>query len=150
MKDLLAKEQFTDAILDGDARSLKQSWPHSLWAALTLAMELESYRLASSQEKFPVRGMYCGVYCPIPHRCKWLSPYSKFNAQGFVENSCQPFWIYWLRADVNSYEALCYICSIRHRWSERSLQLPRFAYCLDQKLLIGPLSSLPLLAQIVL
>ena len=27
MKDLLAKEQFTDAILDGDARSLKQSWP---------------------------------------------------------------------------------------------------------------------------
>ena len=70
MKDLLAKEQFTDAILDGDARSLKQSWPHSLWAALTLAMELESYRLASSQEKFPVRGMYCGVYCPIPHRCK--------------------------------------------------------------------------------
>ena len=70
MKDLLAKKQFTDAILDGDARSLKQSWPHSLWAALTLAMELESYRLASSQEKFPVRGMYCGVYCPIPHRCK--------------------------------------------------------------------------------
>ena len=27
MKDLLAKEQFTDEILDGDARSLKQSWP---------------------------------------------------------------------------------------------------------------------------
>ena len=72
MKDLLAKEQFTDAILDGEdgRRSLKQSWPQSLWAALTLAMELESYRLASSQEKFPVRGMYCGVYCPIPHRYK--------------------------------------------------------------------------------
>ena len=94
MKDLLAKEQFTDAILDGEdgRRSLKQSWPQSLWAALTLAMELESYRLASSQEKFPVRGMYCGVYCPIPHRLKQcLSPYSKFNAQGFAENSCQPF-----------------------------------------------------------
>ena len=27
MKDLLVKEQFTDEILDGDARSLKQSWP---------------------------------------------------------------------------------------------------------------------------
>lgn len=94
MKDLLAKEQFTDAILDGEdgRRSLKQSWPQSLWAALMLAMELESYRLASSQEKFPVRGMYCGVYCPIPHRFKQcLSPYSKFNAQGFAENSCQPF-----------------------------------------------------------
>ena len=57
IKDLLAKEQFTDAILDGDARSLKQSRPQSLWAALTLAMELESYLLAPCQRKFPVRGI---------------------------------------------------------------------------------------------
>ena len=55
--DLLAKEQFSDAILDGDARSLKQSRPQSLWAALTLAMELESYLLASCQREFPVRGI---------------------------------------------------------------------------------------------
>ena len=62
MKDLLAKEQFIDAILDGDARlRLKQSRPQSLPAALTLAMELESYRLASRQREFPVRGMYCGA-----------------------------------------------------------------------------------------
>ena len=38
MKDLLAKEQFIDAILDGDTRlRSKQSRPHSLRAALTLA-----------------------------------------------------------------------------------------------------------------
>ena len=66
MKDLLAKEQFIDAILDEDARlRLKQSRPHSLRAALTLAMELESYRLAYRlayrQREFPVRGMYCGA-----------------------------------------------------------------------------------------
>ena len=43
MKDLLAKEQFVDAMVDGDTRlRLKQSRPQSLRAALTLAMELES------------------------------------------------------------------------------------------------------------
>lgn len=45
MKDLLAKEQFIDAILDGDAR---------------LRLN-ESYRLAFRQREFPVRGMYCGA-----------------------------------------------------------------------------------------
>ena len=60
MKDLLAKEQLIDAILDGDTRlRLKQSRPHSLRAALTLAMELESYRLASRQRDFQVRGVNC-------------------------------------------------------------------------------------------
>ena len=60
MKDLLAKEQFIDAILDGDTRlRLKQSRPHSLRAALTLAMELESYRLASRQRDFQARGVNC-------------------------------------------------------------------------------------------
>lgn len=54
MKDLLGKEQFVDAILDGDTRlRLKQSRPHSFRAALTLAMELESYRLASRQKGLP-------------------------------------------------------------------------------------------------
>ena len=62
MKDLLAKEQFIDPTLDGDARlRLKQSRPQSLRAALTLAMELESYRLTSRHREFPVRGMYCGA-----------------------------------------------------------------------------------------
>ena len=62
MKDLLAKEQFNDALLDGNARlRLKQSRPQSVRAALTLAMELESYRLASRRREFPVRGMYCGA-----------------------------------------------------------------------------------------
>ena len=62
IKDLLAKEQFIDAILDGNARlRLKQRRPQSVQAALTLAMELESYRLASRQREFPVRGMYCGA-----------------------------------------------------------------------------------------
>ena len=60
MKDLLAKEQFIDAILDVDTRlRLKQSRPHSLRAALTLAMELESYRLASRQRDFQARGVNC-------------------------------------------------------------------------------------------
>ena len=45
MKDLPAKEQFIDAILDGDAR---------------LRLN-ESYRLAFRQREFPVRGMYCGA-----------------------------------------------------------------------------------------
>lgn len=58
MKDLLAKEQFIDAILDGDTRlRLKQSKPQSLRAALELAMELESYRLASRQRDLHVREM---------------------------------------------------------------------------------------------
>lgn len=58
MKDLLAKEQFIDAILDGDTRlRLKQSKPQSLQAALELAMELESYRLASRQRDLHVREM---------------------------------------------------------------------------------------------
>ena len=60
MKDLLAKEQFIDAILDGDTRlRLKQSRPHSLRAALTLAMELESYRLVSRQRDFQAHGVNC-------------------------------------------------------------------------------------------
>ncbi|KAK2549099.1 hypothetical protein P5673_030468 [Acropora cervicornis] len=60
MKDLLAKEQFIDAILDGDTRlRLKQSRPHSPRAALILAMELESYRLASRQRDFQARGVNC-------------------------------------------------------------------------------------------
>ena len=43
MNDLLAKEQFIDVILHGDTRlQLKQSKPHSLRAALELAMELKS------------------------------------------------------------------------------------------------------------
>ena len=45
VKDLPAKEQFIDAILDGDAR---------------LRLN-ESYRLAFRQREFPVRGMYCGA-----------------------------------------------------------------------------------------
>ena len=60
MKDLRAKEQFIDAILDGDTRlRLKQSRPQSLQAALTLAMELESYRLTSRQRDFQARGVNC-------------------------------------------------------------------------------------------
>ena len=58
MKDLLAKEQFIDAILDGDTHlRWKQSKPPSLRAALELAMELESYRLASRQRDLHVREM---------------------------------------------------------------------------------------------
>ena len=55
MRDLLAKEQFIDAILDGDTLlRLKQSKPQSLRAALELAMELESCRLASRQRDLHV------------------------------------------------------------------------------------------------
>lgn len=57
-KDLLAKEQFIDAILDGDTwLRLKQSKPQSLRAVLELAMELESYRPASRQRDLHVREM---------------------------------------------------------------------------------------------
>ena len=57
-KDLLAKEQFIDAILDRDTQlRLKQSKPLSLRAALKLAMELESYRLASCQRDLHVHEM---------------------------------------------------------------------------------------------
>ena len=60
MKDLLAKEQFIDAILDVDSKPpLKQSWPQSLQTALTLAMELQSYQLVSRQREFQVRGVNC-------------------------------------------------------------------------------------------
>ena len=60
MNYLLAKEQFIDAILDGDTRlRLKQSRPHSLRAALTLAMEFKSYWLASRQRDFQARGVSC-------------------------------------------------------------------------------------------
>ena len=60
MKDLLTKGQFIDAFLDGNTRlRLKQSHPHSLQAALTLAMELESSRLASRQRDFQARGVNC-------------------------------------------------------------------------------------------
>ena len=58
MRDLLAKEQFIDAILDGDTRlRLKQSKPPFLRVALELAMELESYRLASRQRDLHVHEM---------------------------------------------------------------------------------------------
>ena len=58
MKDLLAKEQFIDAILDGDTQlRLKQSKRQSIRAALELALELESYRLASRQRDLHVREM---------------------------------------------------------------------------------------------
>lgn len=58
MKEQLAKEQFIDAILDGDTGlRLKQSKLQSLWAALELAMEIESYRLTSCQRDLHVHKM---------------------------------------------------------------------------------------------
>lgn len=57
MKDL----QFIDTILDGDASlPLKKSRPQSLQAALTLAMEQESYWLASLQGEFQLMSLVAG------------------------------------------------------------------------------------------
>ena len=53
MKDLVAKELFIDAIVDGDGRlRLKQSRPQSIRASLTPAMELESYQVAFRQREY--------------------------------------------------------------------------------------------------
>ena len=45
---VLAKDQFIDALSNEDMRlRIRQSWPPSLQRALEMALELESYSLAS-------------------------------------------------------------------------------------------------------
>jgi hypothetical protein len=57
MLELLAKDQFIDAIVDGEARlRLRQSRPKGLREALRTALELEAFQLASQHRAKPVRG----------------------------------------------------------------------------------------------
>ena len=56
MLEVLAKDQFVDALPDEDMRlRIRQSRPSSLRATLEAALELESYQLASRQRSKPVR-----------------------------------------------------------------------------------------------
>ena len=57
MLELLAKDQFIDALADGDMRlRTRQSHPKSLREALQTALELEAFQLANQQRTKPVRG----------------------------------------------------------------------------------------------
>ena len=57
MLELLAKDQFIDAITDGEMRlQLRQSHPKGLREALQTALELEAFQLANQQRVKPVRG----------------------------------------------------------------------------------------------
>ena len=59
MVELLAKDQFVDALPDEDMRlRIRQNKPATLRDALKLALELESYQLASRQKAKPVREAY--------------------------------------------------------------------------------------------
>ena len=54
MLELLAKDQFIDALQDGDTRlRLRQAHPKNLWEALQSAIELEAYKLASRSRAEP-------------------------------------------------------------------------------------------------
>ena len=56
MLELLAKDQFIDALADGDTRlRVRQSHPKGLRGALQTALELEAFQLASQQRAKPVR-----------------------------------------------------------------------------------------------
>ena len=58
MLELLAKDQFIDALADGDMRlRMRQSRPKSLREALQTALELEAFQLASQQRAKPVRSV---------------------------------------------------------------------------------------------
>ena len=57
MLELLAKDQFIDALADGDMRlRTRQNHPKSLREALQTALELEAFQLANQQRIKPVRG----------------------------------------------------------------------------------------------
>ena len=57
MLELLAKDQFIDALQDGDMRlRLRQAHPKNLCGALQAALELEAFQLASQHRAKPVRG----------------------------------------------------------------------------------------------
>jgi hypothetical protein len=57
MLELLAKDQFIDALQDGDMRlRLRQAHPKNLREALQSALELEAFQLASQHRAKPVRG----------------------------------------------------------------------------------------------
>ena len=57
MLELLAKDQFIDALADGDMRlQMRQSHPKSMREALQIALVLEAFQLASQQRAKPVRG----------------------------------------------------------------------------------------------
>ena len=59
MVELLAKDQFVDALPDEDMRlRIRQNKPGTLRDALKLALELESYQMASRQKAKPVREAY--------------------------------------------------------------------------------------------
>ena len=58
MLELLAKDQFIDALTDGDIRlRMRQSHPKSLREALQTALELEAFQLANQQRAKPVRSV---------------------------------------------------------------------------------------------
>ena len=58
MLELLANDQFIDALADGDMRlRRRQSHQKSLHEALQTALELEAFQLANQQQEKPVRGV---------------------------------------------------------------------------------------------
>ena len=59
MLELLAKDQFVDALADEDMRlRIRQNRPDTLRGPLEAALQLESYQLASRQRSRTVRGAY--------------------------------------------------------------------------------------------
>ena len=59
MVEVLAKDQFVDALPDEDMRlRIRQNKPTTLRDALRLALELESYQIASRQRTKSVRGTH--------------------------------------------------------------------------------------------
>ena len=57
MVEVLAKDQFVDALPDEDMRlHIRQNKPTTLRDTLSLALELESYQIASRQRTKLVRG----------------------------------------------------------------------------------------------
>ena len=66
MVEVLAKDQFVDALPDEDTRlRIRQNKPATLRDALGTALELESYRLASKQKAWFVRGAQLEDVYPV-------------------------------------------------------------------------------------
>jgi len=69
MVEVLAKDQFVDALSDEDMRlHIRQNKPVMLRDALRLALELESYQLASRQRTKLVRGTHLEEGYPHQHQ----------------------------------------------------------------------------------
>ena len=85
MLELLTKDQFVDAVPDEDMRlRIRQSRPKSVREALKVALELESYQLASRQRQKTVRTvrtelpeMHSGTTAPSDGTPPWLEELSR-------------------------------------------------------------------------